>query len=84
MEPIPAITKKNYLVLQQEHQLASDFSFSNINSVNSNHIFTFVEKNGHTKNVFFGRLAFLIKKLTFSKLMAIRNYVSIVEEMVTP
>jgi len=43
-----------------------------------------VEKNGHTKNVFFGRLAFLIKKLTFSKLMAIRNYVSIVEEMVTP
>jgi len=90
MEPISPITKKNSLVVQQERQLASKFSVSNINSANSNRISTFViyapfvVQVGIQRTFVFGRLNFLIKKISLSKIMGIRNYVPTVEEMVTP
>jgi len=64
--------EKISLVVQQERQLAINFSVSNINSANSNHISSFVictfcGKNGHSENACFHKVGFPNQENKFFK-----------------
>jgi len=86
MDPIPPISKQNYLVVQQECQLSAIVPISNLSSLNSNRIThpsnivcTFCGKSGHSEAICFRKHGFhavdiKTTKMSYRKLCTFCNH----------